>query len=363
MLEFLDWNLTVWNISLARLVLAIGIFILALLLRNWLVRVLLKTLVAKTKTTIDNEVFAVLQSPLEFLFLVVTFYLATQVLSLPADIDGILIPLIRSLVIFAIFWTLYRCVEPLSFVIDKVTLAVSTELTQALKNLFLKTVKFLILLIGLTAFLNEWGINVLALVASFGLVGAAIAFAAKDSVANIFGSLTIIFDNLFKQGDWIMTPEVEGTVEEVGARSTKIRIFSNALVTIPNGKLANSAIVNWSRMNQRRIKMRLALEYHTSREQVTQIRQRIKDYLQNHPEIETDGSKATMLVHLVEFNDSSIDILLYYFTKTTQWREWMRIREDNMLEFMKIIEQEGARFAFPSQQIYLEKLPDNFPKT
>jgi MscS family membrane protein len=360
MFELWDWNVTVWHFSLGRLVLALFIFLLALLFSKLFVRLLLKMLAAQT--TVDDKIFVTLESPLKFSFLVVAFYLATWVLNVPADIDGILTPLIRSLLVFGIFWTLYRCVEPLSFIIDKVTIALGVELTHGLKNLLIKALKLLILLIGLTAFLNEWGINVLALLAGFSIAGVAVAFAAKESIANIFGSLTIIFDNMFKQGDWIMTPDVEGTVEEIGSRSTKIRTFAKALVTVPNATLANSMVMNWSRVTNRRIKMRIALEYRTSREQITRIIQRIEDYLQNHPEIETDSSKAAMLVHLVEFNDSSIDILLYYFTKTTLWLKWIRIREENMLFFMKIIEEEGAAFAFPSQQIYLEKLPSDLPK-
>jgi MscS family membrane protein len=167
---------------------------------------------------------------------------------------------------------------------------------------------------------------------------------------------------MFKQGDWIMTPDVEGVVEEIGTRATKIRTFSKAIVTVPNATLVNSAVTNWSKMTNRRIKMRLGLEYRTRRDQVTRIMQRIKDYLQNHPDIET---KVVTFVYLDEFNESSIDILLYYFTKTTNWEEWLRIREENMLEFMKIIEDEGAAFAFPSQQLYVEKLPvgDKSPTT
>jgi MscS family membrane protein len=358
MSELWNMNVVLWGISLGELFFAAFIFIFALLLRTLFARVVLnqlKNFVATTETALDNEILAALDSPIKLVFIVVGFYLATVVLNLPAEIDEFLTPLIRSLVAFTLFWALFRGVEPLSVFIDKLTVSFGAELAQALKNFFIKGLKIFVVLIGLTVVLNEWGINVIGLLASLSIAGAAVALAAKETLSNIFSSLTIIFDKMFKPGDWIMTPEVEGIVEEIGSRATKIRTFSKAIVTVPNATLVNSAVTNWSNMTNRRIKMRLGLEYRTRRDQITAITQRIKDYLQNHPDIET--SKVVTFVYLVEFNESSIDILLYYFTKTTNWQEWLRIREENMLEFMKIVEEEGAAFAFPSQQIYVEKLP------
>ncbi|MDM8557898.1 mechanosensitive ion channel family protein [Candidatus Parabeggiatoa sp. HSG14] len=359
------WNETLWDISLGNLVLAVLVFLFALLFRKLFAHLVLKQLknfATKTETTLDDKFYIALESPLKLAFIVVFFYLAIAVLNLSVEFDGILTPLIRSLIAFTLFWAFYRCIEPLSFIVDKLTFAFGTELTYALHNLFVKGLKIFIILMGLTAVLSEWGINVIGLLASLSIVGAALAFSAKDTLSNLFGTLTIVFDNMFKPGDWIMTPEVEGIVAEIGSRSTKIRTFAKAIVTVPNAILANSAVTNWSKMTNRRIKMHIGLEYRTSHEQITRITQRFTDYLKNHPKIETDTKKVATLINLVEFNESSIDILLYYFTKTTHWIEWLHIREENMLEFMKIIEEEGAAFAFPSQQLYMEKLPRNFSK-
>jgi len=359
MLDFLSWKIMPWDIDLGSLLLAVFIFICVLMLRKLFARVVLKKLknmAASSQTALDDKILAALEAPLKFVFIIIGFDLATLFLNFPSEFDAIFSPFIRTLLIFTLFWAIYRCVEPFSFFIDKLTLAFGAELTLALKDFFIKGLKILIALIGLTAILNEWGVNVIGLLASLSLAGAAIALAAKETLTNIFSTLTIILDKMFKPGDWIQTPDVEGVVEEIGSRATKIRTFSKGLVTIPNGTLVNSAVTNWSEMTQRRIKMRISLEYRTSREQINQILQRLKDYLQNNADIETDASKVVTLVYLVEFNTSSIDILLYYFTKTTNWQEWMRIREANMLEFMKIVEAEGAAFALPSQQIYVEKL-------
>jgi len=161
MLELWDWK---------KLLLAAFIFIFALLLRKLFARVVLKQLkkfAATTESALDNNIIAALEPPFKFLFIVVGFYLATLVL--PADIDETLTPLIRSLVAFTLFWAFFSCVEPLSVFIDKLTLKFGTELTLALKNFFVKGLKIFIALIGLTAILNEWGINVIGLIASLSL--------------------------------------------------------------------------------------------------------------------------------------------------------------------------------------------------
>jgi len=180
-----------------------------------------------TKTVLDDEIFTALELPLKFVFVVMGFYLAILMLNLPTNIEGILTQFVRSLLMFSLFWGLYYSVEPLSFIIDKLTATTSgvplngfkslltdrAQLTEGIKSIFVKSSKILIVLIGLMAFLNEWDINIIALLASLGVVGAAVALAAKDMISNSLSSLTIIFDKPFKHGDWIMTSDVEGIVE------------------------------------------------------------------------------------------------------------------------------------------------------
>lgn len=350
------------QISLSEFLLALSIFVLIILLRRLFTRIVLqhlKKLAMTTSTDLDDKLLSLLEKPIRFALLVIALNLSLAVLSFPTHIDAFLNSIIRSMVAFVIFWALYRCIDPFHFLFDKLTTAFGRELTEDLKIVAVKGFKLVIVIMGGATILNEWGISVVGIMASLGLVGMAVALAAKDMIANLFGSLTIFLDKTFKKGDWIMTPDVEGTVENIGIRATKIRTFANALVTIPNATLANSAVTNWSRMKQRRIQMTLSLEYRTTRAQVEKIMIRLREYLENHPDVVTDRLQSSLFVHLVEFNDSSIDLLLYYFTKTVNWGKWMQIREDNMLMFMRIIEEEGAAFAFPSQSLYIETLPKN----
>ena len=222
---------------------------------------------------------------------------------------------------------------------------------------FVKTLKIFVFSVGLVAILQEWSINVSAFIASLGLGGLAFALAAKDTASNLFGGLTILADNALKIDDWIKVGSVEGTVEEIGLRTTKIRTFEKSLVTVPNQIIANNPIENFSRRGIRRIKMRVGLTYSTSRETMQKILNDIKSMLKSHPGIAQD---ATMLVNFDEMQDSSLSIFIYTFTNTAVWSEYMKIREDVNLKIMQIVEKyEDADFAFPSQSIYVEKIPDS----
>ena len=347
------WNTTLWDISFSQLALAAGILLGFLLLRRLFSLIVINRIQALTKRTateLDDNFVEAVQAPLKFVFVIIGYYIATRFLEFPPSVGEINANIVVSLITFLMFWTAYRFIAPLSLVLDRVW-TVFGGISADLKSMFVKSAKTLILLLGLAAILDEWGINVTGFLASLGLIGMAVALAARDFVGNLFGGLTIFLDKAFKKGDWIMTPKVEGTVDEIGLRATKIRTFADALESIPNGILANNEITNWSRMNSRRIKMTIGLEYRTTRVQVEKILARLRDYISSNDEINQD---ATQLIHLVAFNDSSIDILLYYFTKTTNWGEWMRVREENMLTFMGIVEQEGAAFAFPSRSLYME---------
>lgn len=159
----------------------------------------------------------------------------------------------------------------------------------------------------------------------------------------------------FSINDWIKTPSVEGVVEGITFRSTKIRTFAQALVTIPNSTLANEPITNWTKMGKRQITFSLGLTYSTPREKIQVCVERIDCMLRNHEALDQDF----ILVHFSEFNESSLDIFLYFFTKTTAWAEYLRIKEDINLKIMEILEQENVSIAnvsiaFPSRSLYLE---------
>jgi MscS family membrane protein len=214
-----------------------------------------------------------------------------------------------------------------------------------------KFLKVVCIVIAVVMIVREWGYDVSGLLAGLGLGGLAFALAAKETLANLFGSIMIITDRPFAIGDWIRTSQVEGTVEEIGFRSTKVRTFANSLVAVPNAIIASTTVENWSRMFKRRIYYKLGVTYGTTVAQMKETVERIKDILRNHEAIHQDF----WIVNFTDFNDSSMDIMIYCFTKTTVWAEFMKIQEDINLQIMKAIEEIGVEVAFPSRSIYMEE--------
>ena len=360
------WSTGMFGVSLGEVLLAVVVFFLFLFARRLFSRFIIrtvKTVTARTKTTIDDEILSAIEEPLRFVFVVVGVYAAGQVAPFPEVVNDFLERLVRSLIAFTIFWTLYRCVEPLSFLLDKLTGLFGTAgLRESLRGFFAKLGKFVIACLGVVAILEEWDFNVAAVLGGLGLVGMAVAFGAQNLISNLFAGIAIFLDHMFEKGDWIRTPDVEGTVEEIGFRTTKIRRFDLSLVTIPNAKLAGEAVVNFSRMSHRRIYWMIGLEYRTSEHQLKLIVNALSEYVHGNADFETDPAKATTLINVDSFNESSIDIMFYCFTKTAKWGEWMIIKETLAYKVKEIVEQNGAGFAFPSSSLYVEKLPFGPPE-
>ena len=255
------------------------------------------------------------------------------------------------------------------------------KLRGELLNLILSIAKGTIYLVAALLFLVKLGINITGLLASLGIGGLAVALAAQDTLSNFFGLIKIIFDESFSQGDWIQTSDVEGTVVEIGFISTKIRTFDNAMITVPNAKLANTPLKNWNKRKiGRRIKMHIGVAYNADRKRLMKAIEEIKKMLIDHPGIITgeklraetirsrtryksrllsiedkEGIKTTLLVYLDRFSDSSIDILIYTFSKTVNWQEWLAVKEDVLLKIWEILDHHQLEFAFPSQTLYFDK--------
>ena len=342
-------GISVTNWALAALVLVTFMFLRKLF--STIILGFAQRLANKTHTDLDDNILKALRNPLRFMFIVFGILAAVSILPLRPDLHVFMMHVIGSLFTFLVFWAIYTLVEPLSFFFDHLSDAFGAALTGDLKYFFVRAIKTVVSFLGIMAILQEWGINIAAFLGGLGLAGMAVALAAKDTISNLFGGLTIFMDKTFTKGDWIETPFVEGTVETIGLRATKIRSFAKALITVPNAKLADSPVINWSHMTHRRIKMTIGLEYRTTAAQLEKIVEKIRAFLADHPAIAQD---TTQMVHLVGFGDSSINLDLYYFTKTTNWLEWRNMVNTNIIDFKKIVEAEGAAFAFPSRTVYVE---------
>lgn len=345
---------TFLGVPFANLIAAILVFILFLLLRHFFTKVatvFLQKTAKYTDTYYDDRIISALKGPISFSFILIgshLFFLLT--FSDTLFINNIL----NTLVIYTIFWAIIAIVGALRGVFHHATAKFNPDLAKEMGNFIIKIVTILIGAIGFGAILQVWGINVTALVASLGLGGLAFALAAKDTASNLFASFALLADKSIRIGEWIKVNDVEGTVEDIGMRTTKIRSFQKSLITVPNQIIANNPIENFSRRGIRRIKMRIGLTYSTSGGQVGKIVEEIKFMLHGHEGI---SHQDTLLVNFESFGDSALNIFIYTFTSTANWDKYLEIREDVHLKIMQIVEENNSSFAFPSQSIYVEQLP------
>ena len=194
------------------------------------------------------------------------------------------------------------------------------------------------------------------------MFGVAVALGAQDLFKNLISGLLIISEKRFNIGDWInVDGVVEGTVEGMGFRSTIVRRFDKAPVYVPNAKLADSAVTNFSSMTHRRIFWHIGVEYRTTVDQLRKIRDGIEVYILENDEFAGPGEVPTF-VRIDKFSDSSIDIMLYCFTRTIVWGQWLEIKERLAVKVKEIVEGAGSSFAFPSRTIYMSSIAGDKPE-
>ena len=347
-----------WGNTLSQWLISFGILLFFIFLRAPLAKAFIAMLhraSSKTKNTLDDAIVSAVEPPVRLIFVLLGLYGMLAFLNLPEDIDQFNSHFFHSMYAFTLFWALFRITNIFSTFVREFEGKIANGFSTDLALFFIKAIKLVIIVMGFVIVVQEWGYDFTGFLASLGLGGLAFALAAKDTAANLFGSLVIFSDKPFDVGDWIQTPNVEGTVESIGIRSTRVRTFAKALVAVPNATLANSAITNWSRMTMRRIKMTVGLTYDTNSTQMQNILEQVRQMLHDDPDIDN----KTILINFTDFQDSALGIFCYFFTKTTNWKEYLIVRERMNLNIMKIVEDNKAAFAFPSQSVYIETMPDS----
>ncbi len=351
------WNLGFFGIEAGLVFLAFLVLFASYLLRRFiahLISVWLQKLTARTKTDLDDEIVEAIEKPLTLAPIALGIFLAARILQLPDQALAIADRIDRTLIAIIIFWGLTRLVPPISSLIA----LRGGELTETIVSWFRQALKLFFLFAGAVAVLQIWNIPVIPILASFSLLSVAIALGAQDLFKNLIGGATILAERRFAPGEWIKVDGVvEGTVERINFRSTKVRRFDKAPVHVPNSVFADNAVTNFSRMTHRRIYWMIGLEYRTSVDQLRQIRNGIEAYVTEN-EAFAPASEVSTFVHVDSFADSSINIMLYCFTKTTNWGHWLAIKEELACRIIEIVEGAGAGFAFPSQSVYIEKAPE-----
>ena len=355
------WQMSLLGVSVDRLVLAAIWLTVFVLLRKVFAHFIvgaLKRLAQRTETKLDDLVLDALEQPLTFLPIALGVFLAAQTLGLEGAAASAANKIDQTLIALTIFWGLFRLVDPFAYLLRPLERMFTATLIQWIR----KALKGFFVFMGAVAILTIWGIPVMPVLASLSLLSVAVALGAQDFFKNLIGGMLIIAERRFKPGDWILVNGVvEGTVEKIEFRSTSVRRFDKALVNVPNATLSDSAVINFSKMTHRRIYWKIGVEYKTTLAQLKEIRDGIERYVLDNDAFAHPPEVSTF-VRIDAFNDSSIDIMLYCFTRTTVWGEWLEIKERLAYAIKEIVEGAGTGFAFPSRTVYVEHSTADAPE-
>lgn len=363
------WDITVdvwkngfYGIDISNIIVALAILFAFMVFRGILSKYILTRLqdwAKNTKTRIDDKIVEALIPPVKFIPVILGIFFSTQYLDQGQGLDSFFQSVTRSLIAFTIFWALYRTLSPISHAASPL----KRLLTPLMMQWLYRFLRVLIVMMGGAVILEIWGIEIAPLLAGLGLFGAAVALGAQDLFKNLIGGVTVIAEKRFNPGDWILVDGVvEGVVEDIGFRSTRVRRFDKAPVHVPNAQLSDAAVTNFSRMTHRRIYWKIGVTYSTTIDQLKIIRDEITAYIQSDDSFASPEDVSTF-VRVDSFNASSIDILVYCFTKTTVWGEWLEVKENFAFAIKDIVENKaGSSFAFPSQSLYIESLPGDAPE-
>ena len=345
------WKEGVSGASFTDIVIALFVFFIFLLLRSFVSRFIVKKIevyVSKSTNNFDNSLTVSLEGPIKFFPVVFGFFLASTFLNLEGKSEIFVDNLNRSLVTILIFWFIHQLIYPASLLIK----SIEEILSKDLLNWILRALKVLIVILGFAATLEIWGIKIGPIIAGLGLFGVAVALGAQDLFKNLISGILVLVEKRFKVGDWISVEGIiEGTVENIGFRSTVIRKFDKSLATIPNFQFAEKAVINQSEISNRRIDWMIGLEYKTTSEQLEKVRNDIIDHIKSNEEFIV-SENTPCAVNLNQFSASSIDILVRCYTKTNDYYEWLKIKDKFVIKVKQIVENAGASFCF-SISIYL----------
>ena len=349
---FIDvWQDGVSGVNISEIIIALVIFTFFLFLRGVFSKFVVKKLenyVSKSTNSFDNSLVNSMEGPAKFFPIVLGFFVSTSYLTVDS---GMVDTINRSLITVLIFWTFHQVVGPFSLVIKSAGELISRDLI----NWIIKAIKILILILGFAAVLDLWGIKIGPIIAGLGLFGVAVALGAQDLFKNLISGILVLVERRFQVGDWIFVDGViEGTVENIGFRSTVVRRFDKSLATIPNFQFAEQAVINKSLITNRRIDWAIGLEYRTTSDQLKNIKEQIENFIKTNSSF-SKSEDTILAVKIEQFAASSIDIRLICFTKTAHYLEWMNVKDLLAMEIKSIVERNKASFAFPSTSIYVEK--------
>jgi MscS family membrane protein len=306
------------------------------------------------KRKIANEYILPVAKPISLLFVVAFFRITFPLVQLPPQVNYYLFKILGAGVPLFVTIVLYKLVNVLAFFMERLADRTESTLDDQLVPLIRKALKAFVLLVGLLFILQNLDYNITALLAGLSLGGLAFALAAQDTLKNLFGSIMIFMDRPFQVGDWIMGTGIDGSVEEVGFRTTRVRTFHNSLTSVPNGRIADMTVDNMGKRQYRRYKTMLSLTYDTPPHHLDAFVEGLKKIVKDHPQAVFEKSH----IYFTNFGAASLDVLFYIFFEVPTWGDELRSKHEVNLSILKLADELDIRFAFPTQTLHIEDFPE-----
>ncbi len=314
----------------------------------------IEKIASRTASVWDDALIKATRKPLTLILWVTGANVAIQIVHkhLGTPVFDFVAPTRDTLIILALAWFLLRLISQASRNILALSTATGEGVDRTTVDALSKLGRVTVIVVGVLVILQTLGFSVSGVLAFGGIGGFAVGFAAKDMLSNFFGGLTIYLDRPFSVGEWIRSPdkEIEGTVEYIGWRQTRVRAFNKNPIYVPNSLFTTIVVENPTRMTNRRIKETIGIRY-ADLDKMAAIVADVKAMLQAHPEIDTG---ATLIVNFNAFAASSLDFFIYTFTQTVEWVHYHEVKQDVLLKVAAIIEAHGAEIAFPTRTLHIE---------
>lgn len=346
MLEYELWGNTLesWGISILIIVGAVVVVKLISLFS----RKVLKPFITRTPNHLDNVIYYSLESPIKFAVMLLGIWIAIHRLVYPDNFVKTIDNAYRILIVLDITWVFARLIGGL---LEIYLRKESTGQTHKMKPIIKRTALVLVWIIGIVMALSNIGVNISALLGTLGIGGIAFALAAQDTVKNIFGAFTIFTDKPFNIGDTIRVDSFEGTVIDVGARSTKIMDYDKRIITFPNYKITDANIINISSEPRRRVVLNLGLTYDTTPEKMKEALDILKAIPERVENVSSNPSDTTAV--FTNYADSALVIMYIYFIE--KQGDILGVTSNMNMEILSSFNKAGLEFAFPTQTVYIQK--------
>lgn len=320
------------------------LFIIAALAGVWLLRHILtwmimrfvrRVLMAKAENTLVKRVESIVTNVAQLVFLAATLFVIQYFIAFDTSGRLLVTRLGRTLLIVGLAVLLYRILAIVSMNRNQLYRLTGINLDDALLPFIRVGLQLVVIILAIVIIVQEWGYDVSALIAGFGLGGLAFSLAAQDTIANLFGFSMIVGDRPFNVGEYIKTPDVEGTVEYVGVRSTRIRQLDQALVTVPNKQLANSVIMNWSRLSKRMVNFTIRVAPDTNKDDLEHLLAAIRTMLASRERVDP----KSVVVYFTSFSEMGFELLIRCYVSIADWTEFQGEKEAINLEIMRIFSE------------------------